>query len=49
MRDKFIILGVPRPMMHAKAMAAMADATPPPAEAGTSDILVSATGTVQAL
>lgn len=37
----------PRPIMRVKAMTAMADAAPPQAEAGTSDILVSATGTVQ--
>jgi predicted secreted protein len=37
----------PRPLYRAKAMSAMSEAAPPPVEAGTSGILVSATGTVQ--
>ena len=37
----------PRPMFRAKAMAAMEEAVAPPAEAGTSEIVITASGTVQ--
>jgi predicted secreted protein len=38
---------IPRPMFRAKAMAAMEEAVAPPAEAGTSEIVITASGTVQ--
>jgi predicted secreted protein len=38
---------IPRPMFRAKAMAAMEEAAAPAAEAGTSEIVITASGTVQ--
>jgi predicted secreted protein len=38
---------IPRPMFRAKAMASMEEAVAPAAEAGTSEIVITASGTVQ--
>lgn len=38
----------PRPMFRARAMVAMEEAAPPAAEAGSSEIVITASGTVQA-